>query len=405
MLKFFDNFLQDIVIYGTLSISVQTDNVRTYTGRLEGPSVGLHFRTRKAFWHFLLNPELALGEGYMDGDIEITEGELKTLFEFSWKNFENIQKRNIYKYMIQPFIRVQHIWKNYNFVKKSKRDVAHHYDLSDEFFSLFLDSDRQYSCAYFESPQDSLEEAQANKKMRLAKKLHLSPEQKVLDIGSGWGGLSRFLANQFDVHVDGITLSENQYAYAVQKAKEAGDDNRVKFALMDYRAVQGPYDRIVSVGMLEHVGEHFLPIFFKKISNLLNESGVALIHTIGVPTSKNRNLLNNYNNPWIEKYIFPGGYLPSLPQLVQAVAKSGLMATDIEILRLHYAETLNAWRQNFYAKLPEIRKMYDERFIRMWDFYLTGSEMLFRTGRAVVYQIQLIKQLNTLPITRHYMSS
>jgi cyclopropane-fatty-acyl-phospholipid synthase len=286
----------------------------------------------------------------------------------------------------------------FNPASRAKKNVAHHYDLSDELYDRFLDRDRQYSCAYFPRGDETLEEAQIAKKRHIAAKLLLDkPGLKVLDIGCGWGGLALDLARDAGANVLGVTLSEEQIAIARARSEKERVSDHCRFELVDYRALSGTYDRIVSVGMFEHVGVPHYPKFFAKVRQLLDDNGVMLLHTIGRLDGPGS------TNPWIAKYIFPGGYAPSLSELTSVVEKSGLLITDIEILRLHYAKTLTEWRRRFSAQRAEIAKIYDERFCRMWEFYLAGSEMAFRHDNEVVFQVQLVKRQEALPLTRDYM--
>jgi cyclopropane-fatty-acyl-phospholipid synthase len=285
--------------------------------------------------------------------------------------------------------------KQHNTPSWAKSNVHHHYDLKRAFFELFLDADQQYSCAFFERPDATLEEAQEAKKRRIAAKLALEPGQRVLDIGSGWGGLGLSIARQTGGHVTGITLSEEQFVRSSERAAESGLP--VEFRLQDYRDVKERFDRVVSVGMFEHVGVGYYRDYFRKISELLVDDGVALIHTIGRATPPGA------TNPFIAKHIFPGGYIPALSEISAAVEKEGLVITDVEVLRLHYAQTLKAWRERFLARRGEAVAMYDERFARMWEFYLAASEASFRYDGLVVFQLQLAKRLDTLPMTRDYM--
>jgi len=283
-------------------------------------------------------------------------------------------------------------------VPRARRNVAHHYDLSDQLYELFLDRDRQYSCAYFRSPEDELETAQQNKKRHIAAKLLLQPGHKVLDIGSGWGGLALYLAAECGCEVTGLTLSEEQHKVSQGRAAAAGLADRVRFHLRDYREEEGQYDRIVSVGMFEHVGVVQYPTFFRKVNQLLTPDGVALLHSIGRMEGPGT------TNPWLRKYIFPGGYSPALSEVVPAVERERLWITDIEILRLHYAETLCNWRGRFEENRERIRALYDERFCRMWELYLVGAELAFRRDRHLNFQMQLAKQVGTVPLTRDYIT-
>ena len=285
----------------------------------------------------------------------------------------------------------------YNPVPRAHRNAAHHYDLSDTLYNLFLDRDRQYSCAYFTRPHDDLDKAQEDKKRHIAAKLLLAPGQRVLDVGSGWGGLALHLARGGAGEVLGISLAERQVEASRRRARRAGLDGRVRFELRDYRELDGRFDRIVSVGMFEHVGVRHYRRFFERLRSLLKDDGVALVHSIG------RHDGPGATNPWMRKYIFPGGYAPALSEVLPAIERAGLWVTDIEILRLHYARTLRLWRQRFEANRPRIEAMYDARFGRMWEFYLVGSELAFRHGGHMVFQIQLARRQDAVPLTRNYM--
>jgi len=285
----------------------------------------------------------------------------------------------------------------FNLRSRSRRNVAHHYDLDGRVYSLFLDADQQYSCAYFESADQSIDDAQLAKKRHLAAKLLVKPGDEVLDIGCGWGGLALYLAETAGADVTGITLSQEQLARAKQRAIERGRTSDATFRLEDYRDVAGPFDRIVSVGMFEHVGVGFYDTYFRKCAQILKDDGVFLLHTIG------RSEPPSVTNPWIAKYIFPGGYIPALSELLPAIQRARLVITDIEILQLHYAETLKAWRERFLAHREEIERLYDERFVRMWEFYLASSEMAFRESDMVVFQVQMAKHKGVVPQTRDYI--
>jgi cyclopropane-fatty-acyl-phospholipid synthase len=286
----------------------------------------------------------------------------------------------------------------YNPVRRAQANVAHHYDLSDQLYDLFLDRDRQYSCAYFTPRHDDLELAQQDKKRRLAAKLLLRSGERVLDIGSGWGGLALTLAEAGAGEVLGITLSQHQLGVARERARRRGLADRVRFELRDYREQTGTFDRIVSVGMFEHVGVRHYEEFFRAVQGLLSDDGVAVLHSIGRMDGPGA------TNPWIRKYIFPGGYSPALSEVLPVIERQGLWVTDIEILRLHYAETLRAWRRRFAANRAAIARLYDERFCRMWEFYLVGSELAFRRMGHLVFQIQLAKRQDAVPLTRDYIS-
>ena len=347
-------------------------------------------------YKLLLLPDLYLGEAYTDGSIKIENG---TLTDFLNIIFQNVGRSpiNIYSKFLNQLRGSYRFLTNFNFIQKSKSNVAHHYDISDDFYELFLDSKKQYSCAYFKDENDSLETAQNNKIDHIVKKLNLKPNQKILDIGSGWGMLAIEIAKKSQCEVVGITLSENQFEYSKQKVKEMNLENQVEFRLVDYRQVNEKFDRIVSVGMFEHVGRKFYKKFFKQVSNLLTDDGVALIHTIGSVKSPRQ------PQPWITKYIFPGGYTPSLSEIADPIEKSGLVLSDLEVLRLHYFHTLRHWKERFLSNKVKVLDMFDEKFFRMWEFYLTGCEMAFKWGDQVVFQLQLTKDFKSTPVTRDYI--
>jgi cyclopropane-fatty-acyl-phospholipid synthase len=345
----------------------------------------------------LFDPQLAFGEAYMDGTLLIEDGRIEDLLGLLFLNMRRYGTHPLTKLTDRLRYLFRRLFQ-FNPAARSKRNVAHHYDLSDQLYRLFLDADQQYSCAYFATPADTLEAAQEQKKRHIAAKLKLSPGHRVLDIGSGWGGLALYLARLASADVLGITLSEEQLKIATERAAETSHGHRVEFALKDYRDVTGQFDRIVSVGMFEHVGVAYYAAFFEKIRSLLTEDGVALLHTIG------RSDGPGVTSPWIRKYIFPGGYTPALSEVLPAIERSGLMVTDVEVLRLHYAETLAEWLRRFRLQAAEVKRLYDERFFRMWEFYLAGAEMGFRHQGLVVFQIQMTKSVDALPITRDYIT-
>lgn len=341
-----------------------------------------------------LNPELALGEAVMDGRVVVEQGSLYDLLDVLVAAIHKARPKGWGKTLEGLRTAVRRFHQN-NTPALAKRNVAHHYDLKSDFFRLFLDPDMQYSCAYFAQPNMTLAQAQLAKKRHIMGKLDLQPGQRVLDIGCGWGGMALSIAGETGASVTGITLSEEQLAIARERGGESGLP--VEFRLQDYRHLTEPFDRIVSVGMFEHVGVGYYRDYFRKIRELLNDDGVALIHTIGRSTPPGA------TNPFIAKYIFPGGYIPAMSEVAAAVEQEGLVITDVEVLRLHYAETLKAWRENFLARRAEAVAMYDERFARMWEFYLAASEASFRHDDLVVFQFQLAKKLDGLPITRGYI--
>ena len=363
---------------------------------LKNPPIKLKLLDKSLHYKLLLLPDLYFGEAYANGSAVIENGTLTEFLEIAMKNIGRGPTSN-YATVIKKLMGIYSYITNFNFVGKSKSNVAHHYDISEKLYDLFLDENRQYSCAYFKNDNETIEQAQKNKMNHIIKKLHLKPNLKVLDIGSGWGTLALEIAKQSKCEVLGITLSENQLEYSRNKAKELNLENQVRFELVDYRKLNEKFDRVVSVGMLEHVGKKFYNKYFNSVSKFLNEDGVALIHTIGsVMTPRDA-------HPWISKYIFPGGYTPSLSELAKPIEKSNLIIADMEVLRMHYAHTLRNWKSRFLGKKEEVLKMFDERFFRMWEFYLAGCEMAFKWGDQVVFQFQLSKKLLSTPNTRDYI--
>ena len=358
--------------------------------------IKLKILDKSLHWKLLMNPDLYLGEGYMDGSIVIENGTLTEFLDIALKNVGRKHTNEISN-ILGKFRRVYRYLTNLNLIGKSKENVAHHYDISEKFYDLFLDEKRQYSCAYFKNEDDTLEIAQNNKIDHIIKKLNLKPNQKVLDIGCGWGTLAIDIAKKTQCEVVGITLSENQLEYAKKKAKEMNLENQVEFRLADYRQLNEKFDRVVSVGMFEHVGRNFYKKYFNIVYDFLNEDGVALIHTIGSVNPPRP------PQPWITKYIFPGGYTPSLSEVSAPIEKSGLILSDIEVLRTHYQHTLRNWKDRFMSKKEHVLEMFDEKFFRMWEFYLVSCEMAFKWGDQVVFQLQLTKKLKATPITRDYI--
>jgi len=355
----------------------------------------VRFVTRAAERGILLDPELKFGEAYMDGSLVVEQGTIADVLAIALGQQAEVPN------WARPQWLVRYIGRRlaqFNPRPRARRNVAHHYDLDGRLYSLFLDADRQYSCAYFESPDTSLDDAQLAKKRHLAAKLRLTDEQHVLDIGCGWGGLGLYLAEFGGANVTGVTLSREQHAIANERAAEKGLNEQARFLLQDYRDVRAPFDRIVSVGMFEHVGVNHYETFFEKCAQLLADDGVMVLHSIG------RSEGPGITNPWISKYIFPGGYIPALSEVLPVVERAGLLVTDIEILRLHYAETLKAWRERFLAHRDDVERIYEPRFVRMWEFYLAASEMSFREQNMMVMQIQLTKRQGVVPITRDYIS-
>jgi cyclopropane-fatty-acyl-phospholipid synthase len=393
-----DSILSRLIRRGTLKVQHPDGTIRTFQGDRPGPSAAIALTNRAITRRLIWNPSLAFGEGYMDGSIEPIEG--STIHDVMDLLILNLAGGSNHPAMrLNEGLRwVGRRLMDLNTASRSRRNVAHHYDLNGTLYALFLDADRQYSCAYFPTGQETLEEAQALKKRHLASKLRLDrPDLEVLDIGSGWGGLAITLARDFGARVTGLTLSEEQLAESRARAEAAGLSDRARFELMDYRAWKRPMDRIVSVGMFEHVGiNHYTP-FFRTVKQALKEDGVALVHAIGQsegPTT---------TSPWITKYIFPGGYSPALSEVVPAVEKAGLWITDIEVLRLHYAKTIAHWRARFTSNRNAIKSLYDERFCRMFEFYLSCSELVFHHWGHMNWQVQLTRRIDALPLTRDYM--
>jgi len=388
-------FLRKIVRQGHLTL-IDADGHVHEIGVLEQPAIVIRVRDKATERAMLLNPQLAFGEAYMDGRLTVETGGVAGLLDLLMKNLGTTFGSGHWEWLAALRRRTRML-RQRNDPRRAKHNVAHHYDLSAGLYDLFLDSDKQYSCAFFETPDDSLETAQQNKCRRIAAKLDLKPGQRVLDIGSGWGGLGLHLAKTADVDVTGITLSEEQLKIAQDRAARQGLSDRVRFRLEDYRRTEGKFDRIVSVGMFEHVGVMHYREYFKDVAKLLTDDGVALIHAIG------RSDGPGATNPWIAKYIFPGGYTPALSEVLPSVEQSGLIVSDIEILRLHYAMTLVEWRKRFVANWERAARLYDERFCRMWEFYLAGAEMGFRSQGLMVFQLQVTKHVDALPLVRDYM--
>ena len=351
---------------------------------------------KKLHYKLLFHPDLYFGEAYMDGNVLIENGSLSDFLDLALMNFGR-NELNIFSYLINKIRGSYRYLTNFNLIKKSKMNVSHHYDISDDLYNLFLDPKRQYSCAYFKNKNDSLEIAQNNKIQHLIKKLNIKSNQKILDIGCGWGSLAIDIARSANCEVTGITLSENQLNYCNKKAKELNLENQLSFKLMDYRELNEKFDRIISVGMFEHVGRKFYKKFFTQINKLLKNDGVCITHTIGSVNPPRD------PHPWITKYIFPGGYTPSLSEVAIPIEKSGLIISDIEVLRMHYSYTLRHWKENCIQNKDKIIQMFDERFFRMWEFYLAGCEMAFKWGDQVVYQFQLTKNYTSTPVTRDYI--
>ncbi len=393
---FLSRYLDRIIRVGRLNVIDTNGKLHAFSGAPGAvATVRLHDRSlhRKLF----LNPNLYIGEAYMDGMLTIEQGTLRDFLEIVMRNLEFAHGYTAYS--VYETLSCMFRWtQQHNPVSRAKANAAHHYDLAAEFYDLFLDRDRQYFCAYFRHPDDGLEQAQQDKRRHIAAKLLLQPGQRVLDIGSGWGGLSLYLARIAEGQVTGLTLSREQLRIARQSAAAQGLDGRVRFHLRDYREEKGTYERIVSVGMFEHSGVSYYPEFFNQIRELLTDDGICLLHSIG------RMAGPSATGDWVRKYVFPGGYAPALSEVLPAVEDAGLWVTDIEVLRRHYADTLSAWQQRFQASRARAAAMYDERFCRMWEFYLALSEAAFRHGDHFVFQMQIAKDRDAVPVTRDYMA-
>ena len=391
-----DFVLKKFIQVGTLRVTFSDDAVHTYRGASPGVEAGLHLKTKQAERSLVINSGLAFGEEYMAGELAPEGCTLETLMIVLMANitqgghvFEEIEDR--LRYLLRPF-------KGLNSLKRSCRNVAHHYDLNGRLYDLFLDKDRQYSCAYFQREDMTLEEAQIAKKRHIASKLNLNrPGLEVLDIGCGWGGLALTLAKEYGATVVGITLSKEQLEEARARVRAEGLEGQVRFELMDYRNVHHEFDRVVSVGMFEHVGQPQFERYFRGIKECLKPDGVALIHSIGRTDGPGT------TNAWLQKYIFPGGYSPSLSETLAAVERTGLWMTDCEVLRLHYAKTIAEWRKRFETNRQKIIDLYDERFVRMFELYLVGSELAFRVQGHMNFQLQLTRSVDAVPLTRDYM--
>jgi cyclopropane-fatty-acyl-phospholipid synthase len=389
--------LDKLLTTGSITLKRPGKPPRTF-GKAGGKHLTVRFTDRKVAFDIFKNPRLGLGEAYMDGRLIIEDGTILDLLELIVGANRWEDKGEGRKAMNKAKNPIAKLLARRNDLRRARRNVAHHYDLKDELYELFLDGDKQYSCAYFTDPGNSLDQAQADKKAHIAAKLALEPGQRVLDIGCGWGGMALYLHKVAGVDVLGVTLSERQLEVARERAAAAGVSDHVKFELIDYRLLHQTFDRIVSVGMFEHVGAKHYDEFFAKCRELLKPDGVMVLHTIGKLGEVSKG-----PDPFTDKWIFPGYHLPSVSQMTQASEKVRLIATDIENLRLHYAYTLRHWLDRATEARPAIEAMYDARFFRMWEFYLAGGIVMFENGAACNYQVQYVRDRNALPITRDYM--
>lgn len=386
-----------LVTHGSLATTLSNgETIRAGDGT--GAPVAIRFTDSTAPWALVIDPEMQLGELFMDGRLVLDQGSVHDLLHLVLSDARGQPSPWFERALDQARFLIRHLM-TWNTRGRSRRNVAHHYDLDDRLYALFLDMDWQYSCAYFEHPSQSLEQAQLAKKRHIAAKLLVEPQHRVLDIGCGWGGLCLYLSEVAGVRdALGVTLSEEQFAAAGRRAATQGAQDRARFALQDYRDITGVFDRIVSVGMFEHIGPRFFGTFFKTCHRLMSEDGVMLLHTIGCSDGP------NHPNPWLDRHIFPGGYLPALSEILPVIEKAGLIVTDVEVVRLHYAATLKAWRERFMARRAEALALYDERFCRMWEFYLAMSQAAFEWQDVVVFQIQIAKSQDAVPLTRDYIA-
>ncbi|WP_210878006.1 SAM-dependent methyltransferase [Roseovarius autotrophicus] len=390
-----DRLLRHFFRQGRLQVTFPDGTRRSY-GPGQGPEISVTITDPSLPRRIVLSPDMGVGEGYMDGTFTIEGDDLYGFLSLAMANIA-AQGQPAFRRPLEALRWLKRRWDQFNPVPRARANVAHHYDLSGELYDLFLDEDRQYSCAYFARPDMTLEKAQAAKKQHIARKLLIEPGMRVLDIGCGWGGMGLMLARDFGADVTGVTLSREQHAMANMRAEKAGLSDRARFELMDYRDVLGKFDRIVSVGMFEHVGVPHYDQYFATVRRLLGNEGIALIHTIG------RAGPPGATSPWILKYIFPGGYCPAMSETVAAVERHDLVTTDVEVWRLHYAETLREWRRRFEASIDKARALYDDRFCRMWRYYLVASELTFRLNNQVVFQFQLTPKQDAVPLTRDYL--
>ena len=391
----FIEFLQKTIKYGKIEI-IDYDKNRYVLGS-SGEFCVIRLHKKNIIKKIFINPELYVGEAYVDGDLTIEEGSLEIFINIMTKNYKNFDK--IFFHKIRKIFRKMFSFLNKkNLIGTSIKNVAHHYDINEEIYKLFLDKDMQYSCAYFHNDNISLDQAQIDKKHHLIKKMNIDKKNmRILDIGSGWGGMALQIAKDTGAYVKGITLSKNQLETSRKRAKQNNLSSLVNFELEDYRNINEKFDRIISIGMFEHVGIKQYDVFFKKIKDILTDDGVMVLHSIGQKYKPEE------TNPWIKKYIFPGGYIPSLSEIFSVAEKEGLWVNDLEILRLHYASTLKHWHKNFYNNREKISQILSEKFCRMWEFYLLLSEYSFRNMGNFVFQMQISKNLGSLPFTRNYI--
>lgn len=389
------HLLRYFIRVGSLKVIDAKGKEHLFSGR-PGPSATVRLTQPSLYYKLFFNPQIYIGESYMDGSLVFEKDELGNFLRLYFLNEDSLGNHFIQRVFLSLLMAFRRLQQN-NTLHRARRRVAHHYDLGNDFYKLFLDEDMQYSCAIFETQDDTLEQAQMNKKRLIAAKINLRPGDRILDIGSGWGGMAMYLASIEDVECLGVTLSKEQYELANQRVREAGLSDRVRFELKDYRDVDGTFDRIVSVGMFEHVGVQHFNDFFSGIGRLLNRDGVALLHSIG------RHSPPGFTEPWAQKYIFPGGYAPALSEVSRSIERNNLWVNDIEILRLHYAYTAREWKCRFMENYDTAKEMFDERFCRMWEFFLTGVEETFLSGPNMVFQMLISHKRDATPITRGFI--
>lgn len=390
-------FFERLIRHGELTVTTADGETRTFTGDKSLTSVAIRLADKKLERDILIDPQMRVPEAYVEGRLIIEKGDLRDFLLLAVTN--NAHDRGPFSArLIEGLGILLRRLHQFNPASRSRRNVAHHYDLSGDLYELFLDSERQYTCAYFDNELDDIETAQRTKERHIAAKLLLTPGQRVVDLGCGWGALGLYLAREHGVDVTGVTLSEEQHAYANRRAAEMGISERARFLLQDYREVQGTFDRVVSIGMMEHVGLNHYDTLFEKMRDLLTPDGVGLIHSIG------RGHGPSMNHRWLRKYIFPGSYAPALSEVLPSIERSHLWVADIEILRLHYAYTLKRWRERFHANWEKAAALYSEEFCRMWDVYLVATELFFSRQDGFVFHIQFARERDHVPLTRDYIT-
>ena len=396
-LKMLLRIMQTFVKKGTLTV-IDADGGRHVFSGEPGPKVTIRVQDKSLYRKFVMDPDMTAGEAYMDGKVTFEDGsDLRDLFRLYFINQRNLEAHPVRKFFDGMAYRMRRWHLSNKLGGQAKTNVSHHYDIGNDLYKLFLDETMTYSCAYFRDGDETLEQAQRNKLRLAASKLDLRPGQRVLDIGSGWGDMGIYLAQMEDVDVTGVTLSKEQYELSNQKAQAMGLGDRVRFELKDYRDLDGQFDRIVSIGMFEHVGAYHYDEFFAKVKAMMPDDGLMMLHSIGSSAPPST------SSPFYRKYIFPGGYVPSLSEVFASLERNFLWVYDVEVLRLHYAETLKHWYERFEQNRDKVVAMYDERFARMWEYYLNSAEIMFRHGAQQVFQIQLSPTRDAAPLSRDYI--